>query len=236
MRELDYAWLRERLLRGGVAPKHVRRMIAELRDHHADLFAEAFSGGCSMEDAEMQAAIRLGDADTLAAEIIARPELRSWMSRWPWIAYGVTPPLALLLALFGILLILGRSGAFHADLITFTNRWGSPDSWSWFAAIRVFYTFGLPLLLAAGCCFVAGQRRAALRWPVMGAMLVSIFGAAVTFNVCWPHGADSFGGLCIRSNVFPPFAGWEGNAVRAAATSALSVGPYLWWKRRLRDA
>jgi len=43
MHEPDFHSLRERLLRGGVAPKHVRRTIAELRDHHADLFAEAFA-------------------------------------------------------------------------------------------------------------------------------------------------------------------------------------------------
>ena len=81
MREPDFHLLRERLLRGGVAPKHVRRTIAELRDHHTDLFAEAFSRGCSVEDAEREASIRLGDEDSLAAEVLARPELRSWAHR-----------------------------------------------------------------------------------------------------------------------------------------------------------
>jgi hypothetical protein len=32
--------LRERLLRAGVAPRHVRRYLTELREHWADLTAE----------------------------------------------------------------------------------------------------------------------------------------------------------------------------------------------------
>jgi len=37
--------LEERLLRAGVAPRHVRRYVAELRDHLADLRAEEERAG-----------------------------------------------------------------------------------------------------------------------------------------------------------------------------------------------
>jgi len=85
MHESDFNSLKDALLRGGVAPRHVRRTIAELRDHHTDLFAEAFARGCSVENAEREASMRLGDHDSLAAQILARPELRSWAHRWPWL-------------------------------------------------------------------------------------------------------------------------------------------------------
>src|ERR1700720_2457956 len=52
--------LRERLLRAGVAPRHVRRYLAELADHLADLRAEEEGAGRSRADAESAALVRLG--------------------------------------------------------------------------------------------------------------------------------------------------------------------------------
>ena len=233
MRDRDFDSLKERLLRGGVAPKHVRRTIAELRDHQTDLFAEALSRGRSLEEAGLEASIRLGNEDALAAEIIARPELRSWAHRWPWVTYCLTPTALFVLAFAGLFLLLGFSGTVHADYDTFAKRWGSPSSprslVSW---IRLFYMFGLPLLLALSCCFVAGQRRAALRWPVLGVIILSIIGGAFQFDVCWPNGPSAYGALCMRSGV-PPFPGFASTLLRAVATSAMALGPYLWWRRRV---
>ena len=233
MREPDFHSLRETLLRGGVAPTHIRRTITELQDHHTDLFAEAFAKGCSVENAALEASIRLGDEDALAAEILARPELRSWTHRWPWVAYCVTPTVLFVLAFVPLLLLLVLSGAVQLDRGAFSNRWGSPDSiWSVAGAIRAFYTFGLPLLLAASCCVVAGRRRTAMRWPVFGVIIVSIIGGAIQFDVIWPYGPELHGALQMRTAV-PPFPGFTGTLLRAAATCALTLGPYLLWRRRV---
>jgi hypothetical protein len=233
MREPDFHSLRERLLREGVAPKHVRRTIAELRDHHTDLFAEAFAGGCSIENAEREASIRLGDEDCLAAEILARPELRSWGHRWPWIAYWVTPTFLLGLAFAALPLLLGVSQVVRTDQGTFSDRWGSPTAvWSVSGAIRLFYSFGLPVLLAAACCFAAGQRRVALRWPLIGVIIASIVGGAIQFNVVWPYGPEANGALAMTISV-PPFPGSRGTLLSAASTCALTLLPYLWWRKRV---
>ena len=58
--------LRERLLRAGVAPRHVRRYLTELADHLADLRAEEERAGRSRVDAESAALARLGRMDDLA--------------------------------------------------------------------------------------------------------------------------------------------------------------------------
>jgi hypothetical protein len=50
--------LRERLLRAGVAPRHVRRYLKELADHLADLTAEEERAGRSGADAESAALAR----------------------------------------------------------------------------------------------------------------------------------------------------------------------------------
>src|SRR5215467_5168518 len=173
MREADLRSLRETLLRGGIAPKHVRRTITELLYHHTDLFSEALAKGCSVENAEHEATVRLGDEDSLAAKILARPELRSWMHRWPWLAYWVIPTV-LFIPAFAVVafLLVGLSGAVHVLRDTFLSRWGSPDSVRSLAdAVRLFSNFGLPLVFAGACCFVAGRRRAALRWPMIGVVI-----------------------------------------------------------------
>lgn len=227
MREVDFTSLKERLLRGGVAPKHARRTIAELRDHHTDLFAEAFARGCSLEEAGREASIRLGDEDALAAAVFARPELRSWAHRWPWVAYGLTPTALLVAAFAGLFVLLGLSGVVHLDAYTFARRWGALA-----AGVRLFYTFGLPLLLGVVCCVLAGRRRADVRWPVIGVVVVAILGGALTFDVVWPYGPNSHGALAVRLAV-PPFPGSASTVLRAMATCALTLGPYLWWRRRL---
>ena len=236
MREPDFGALTERLLRGGVAPTHVRRMIAELRDHHTDLFGEAFAGGRSLEEASLEASIRLGDEEALAAEVLARPELRSWAHRWPRVAYGLTPTVLLAVAWAGLLLALGLSGAVGIDRDTFASRWGAPESsLSLVGAIRL-YTLGLPALLGGVCCALAGRRRAALRWPVLGVLLVSIVGGASQLALCWPNGPSAAGALCLRLGVLPPFPDLSGTVLRAVTSCALTLGPYLWWRRRVGTA
>ena len=40
---------------------------------------------------------RLGQQDTIVAEVLAKPELRPWPYRWPWIVRLLRPVLLLLL-------------------------------------------------------------------------------------------------------------------------------------------
>jgi hypothetical protein len=57
--------LRERLLRAGVAPRHVRRYLGELTDHFADLTAEEQRAGGSLSEAQSAALARLGKTEDL---------------------------------------------------------------------------------------------------------------------------------------------------------------------------
>ena len=47
--------------------------------------------------AAVEALRRLGQQDAIAAEVLAKPELRSWPERWPWIVSLLRPVLLLLL-------------------------------------------------------------------------------------------------------------------------------------------
>ena len=83
--------LRERLLRAGVAPRHVRRYLTELTDHLADLQAEEERAGRSRADAESAALVRLGGMDDLARAMIEKRQFQSWCVRAPWAMFGLAP-------------------------------------------------------------------------------------------------------------------------------------------------
>jgi hypothetical protein len=85
----QFAALRLELLRGGVAPLYVERTILELGEHYEDLENDARCAGMSEEDAALTALKMLGSEQTIAAAVMARPELMSWSRRWPTVALCV---------------------------------------------------------------------------------------------------------------------------------------------------
>ncbi len=81
----EFRALRRELLRGGVAPAMVARMLAELYDHYEDLESEAVASGRSIAKASAEAMGRLGSSRVLAREVLRNPEFQSWAFRWPWV-------------------------------------------------------------------------------------------------------------------------------------------------------
>ena len=98
--------LGERLLRAGVAPRHVRRYLRELGDHLADLRAEEEHAGKSRADAVSAALARLGEMEDLARAMMEQSHLQSWSARAPWAMCGLAPLFVLAAAWFVALFIL----------------------------------------------------------------------------------------------------------------------------------
>src|SRR5215469_804070 len=86
-----FSELRERLLQAGVAPRHVRRYVKELREHLADLTAEEAHAGSPRAESESRAVARLGSVDDLAKAMIDQRHFRSWCTRAPWAVFSLTP-------------------------------------------------------------------------------------------------------------------------------------------------
>src|SRR5580658_5648263 len=101
-----FSELRERLLRAGVAPRHVRRYLTELGEHLADLTAEEERAGRSRAEAESAALIRLGSMDDLAKAMTGQRQFQSWSVRAPWATFGLAPIFFLAGAWFIALLVL----------------------------------------------------------------------------------------------------------------------------------
>ena len=89
--------LRTSLQDGGVSSAYIGRLLAELDDHYADLERDELAYGREPAAAAVAALRRLGPQDTIAAEVLAKPELRSWPYRWPWLVSLLRPVMVLLL-------------------------------------------------------------------------------------------------------------------------------------------
>ena len=89
--------LRTSLQDGGVSSAYIGRLLAELDDHYTDLEHDERESGREPAAAAVAALRRLGSQDAIAAEVLAKPELRSWPYRWPWIVRLIRPVMVLLL-------------------------------------------------------------------------------------------------------------------------------------------
>lgn len=166
--------LRERLLRAGVAPRHVRRYLRELQDHFDDALNAELANGMTHDAAHDAAWARLGTEESLAQGMIERRELRSVAARFPVLLFGAAPaivwvctPLALVLA---VNLLPEESRRVEVDA-AFVDA---------FLALSFIYTRVLPVLLGALALHVAAARRLRALWPLVGAAAVDLLAGTLT--------------------------------------------------------
>ena len=227
--------LRERLLRAGVAPRHVRRYLAELADHLADLRAEEQRAGRSPADAESAALIHLGAMDDLAKAMTEQRQFRSWCVRAPWAMFGLTPLLFLAGAYFVACFYLwcgwkmflpGADTPFvgvpTSPIYGFANLY--------FQAGRFFY-FCAPVLVGWGIGLVAARQRLKAVWPTVGLLLIAWMGATAQIHASRTAVPDRLGHISMNFFTLGP----SGQAVsdgllHALVIFTLTVLPYLIWR------
>ena len=172
--------LRERLLRAGVAPRHVRRYLRELGDHLADLMAEQERAGKTRADAESAGLARLGNVDDLAKAMVQQRQFQSWSARVPWAIFSL-----------GSLLILGTAYLLAclylwcgwriflpgADTPFIRNTGPIYDLENiYFQAGKLYYEL-LPVLVAWGIALIAVRQRMKMVWPIIASALIAWMGA-----------------------------------------------------------
>jgi hypothetical protein len=165
--------LREALLKGGIAPRHVRRYLAELSEHLDDLTAEQRRLGYEGSDASLRARALLGEDAELAAAMLEQKSLRSLPARAPWAIFVLLPPVAGIAAAF--LLIAPLMLAAHGFHMVTPRGINAPE---WFRTLTFLVTglgnLTLAPLLAAGFVFLAARQRLAMAWPVLAVLLVAV--------------------------------------------------------------
>jgi hypothetical protein len=204
--------LSERLLRAGVAPRHVRRYARELSDHFDDLVREEKAHGSARELAETRALSRLGNDDDLADAMLSRPELKSLTARFPWAVFGLGPVVLLALSIVGGLY-------FEVWLINHTSF-----VWAWFhmqpspASARIatkIYTayntliiYGGPLLFAWLFTWMGSRQRMRPAWIVTGVVLICVLGGLQNL-IFYDTGCRGCGVLLIQSGFANGIAWWD---------------------------
>lgn len=188
--------LRDRLLRDGVAPRHVKRYLNELTEHLEDLVAEEENAGRDHEAAERSALSRLGDTDSLAKTMIARKEFLSWSHRAPWAVYFLGPLAACvginIVSLLLLMVIVEFFGSGSARVPMFVPGWFH----RFYTAITEFDLFLLPLLLGWAISSLAVRQRMKTLWPIVGLVVVAVFCGLQTYDIQWspaPNGLNGFG-------------------------------------------
>jgi hypothetical protein len=158
--------LRETLLKGGVAPRHVQRYLAELSEHLDDLTAQQRAAGYDGEDAAIRARARLGSDAELASAMFEQKQFRSLAARAPWAVFTVLPPivaLALGMLSIGSLALISAHYGFmekHAPL---------PPAWFRALATDTVAATNLTIMPLAAVLFVAiaARQRLTPLWPIV---------------------------------------------------------------------
>jgi hypothetical protein len=164
----------ERLLKGGVHPRHVRRYIGELEDHFAELTTQLERSGFDKKEAQLQARARLGDETELVSSMLELPNIRAWSARAPWLVFSAVPPTITFIAFFislGIARLMSPLGGLAGS-----NLIWLPVSYEPFA--RWFVDAGnlmiAPAVSAAFAIMVVRQRLDR-RWALLAALSIAIF-------------------------------------------------------------
>lgn len=222
--------LSERLLHAGIAPRHVRRYVRELSDHFDDLVREEKEGGAARELAETRALSRLGREDDLADAMLARPELKSLTSRFPWAVFGLGPVALLALSVVGgifleIWIINHTSFVwawFHMQPSPATARIATKV----YTAYNTLVVFGGPLLFAWLFYWIGARQRMPSGWIIAGVAIVCILGGFQNL-IFYDTGCRGCGHLLMQSAFLPPFPHFAEGVARAAMNLAIVGG--LWW-------
>lgn len=223
--------LRERLLLAGVAPRHVRRYLAELADHVADLRAEEERAGRDGAQAEAAALARLGGIDALARAMTERRQLRSWCARAPWAMFGVAPLLLLAGAYLVACLILwsGWRILLPESVTPFVPTGGFAVYY--FGVGRALY-FTAPLLVGWALALLAARQRLGAGWPAAGMALMAVAGEMAHVQTFHAAGAGPGGRVSMFFSLDPSVQELYQGLLRVGAFLMFTLLPYLLWRRQ----
>jgi hypothetical protein len=221
----EFSVLAEKLLRSGVAPRHVGRLVEELENHLAALLEEERNAGKSIEQARVSARERLGSDELLIRCVSARPQLLSWGARQPFLTCALGPLMALVITAVAFLLLAAASiGAAHL-FSSSSSPQGGPLTLirAAFEVLQALVTYVAPIACCAVLAWYAATRRLKLTWAWVGVGLTAVLGATWNLNLHWPDGVErgSIGAGIGFSTTAPALAAFAARCLSAIAASML---------------
>jgi hypothetical protein len=226
MVEQRFNELREALFRSGVASHNVRRAVLEIESHFQQLKDEERRRGAGDADAGIEAHRRLGTNQVLVQHYAERPELLAWSKRWPAMWFVLLPLITYVLvsaATFATLLVVSHQlePYLHAIRVAPHVTHGIELA----ASLVLLWVF--PLLVATAYAVPAYRRRAAIRWPLAGIVLIGALTSLLNVDVTITggHNLGEIGG-----GIGLSLASLPGQVMRAAVFTCLALVP-LWLAR-----
>jgi hypothetical protein len=223
--------LRERLLRAGVAPRHVKRYLDELTDHLADLRNEEVRAGRSASDAEAMALAQLGSIDDLAKAMIEKHHFQSWCARAPWAMFGIAPALVLATA-WGVALFILWSG-WNIFLPGTDTPFGGHRVHGF---ANLYFQFGkaiyflAPILVGWGIGAIAARQRLKAIWPAVGLILIALVGGASEVQAGRAAVPEGLGHIRMSFTLAPIVQGSPYGLLHALTLLSFMAVPYLIWR------
>jgi hypothetical protein len=166
--------LEDRLLRGGIAPRHVKRYLRELSEHLADLTQAEVEAGFGADDAAARARAALGPDAELADAMLKQRDFRSWRARFPWLVFLLMPPLALIAGFVLCTLVMVLVGVSGGAIIP--HRGIPLPVPGWYAGTASSLMFAANFLVAPLLAFLlawmAARQRMKPFWPLLGMALI----------------------------------------------------------------
>ena len=196
--------VRDQLLRAGIAPRHVRRYVRELREHLADLTSRERTAGLDATAAGERARTLLGTDAQLVQSMIDRAP-RSLAARIPWAVFSVVP----VVLLVAVLATVARSMMHLLGPVHTAWPGGVPNTYNGVisgASLVADYLLGP--LVAGGCIALALRQRLSSRWVWVGIGLIALISGMFGFYM----------------NILPPRAGFPGGAVFSAVPTVIVDG------------
>lgn len=171
MAEARYRHLWETLIRRGLAVRYATRAALELESHFRQQFEELIARGESQNDAEAQAGKALGTDRDLVERYANQTELQAWSHRWPRLGFILIPLLsftALSIADMVVLICIAKlmAGYLHHVHVPIQVTHGID------AAVQVVFLWMFPIWVSGAFAVIAHRQRVALRFPVVGIVLL----------------------------------------------------------------
>jgi hypothetical protein len=221
----EFSLLAEQLLRFGVAPRHVGRLVEELENHLAALLEQERNAGKSIEQARASARERLGSDELLIRSVSARPQLLSWGARQPFLTCALGPPMALVITAVAFLLLAAAAiGAAHLFSSSSSLHGGPPAVIrAAFEVLLALVTYVAPIACCAVLAWYAATRRLKHAWAWVGVGLTALLGAIWNLNLHWPQGVElgSIGAGVGFSTTAPALAAFAARSLSAIAAAML---------------
>jgi hypothetical protein len=221
--------LRERLLRAGVAPRHVKRYLAELADHLVDLRVEEERAGRSRAKADSAALLRLGGMEDLAKAMIEQRKLQSWAVRAPWAIFGLAPLLLLAAAYFVASLVLWSGWKIFLPGIDTPFVPINGLAILYFGIGWSLYTFA-PISIGWAIGLITARQRFNLVWPTIGATLIALIGGTAKVHAHRPTLPRGAGHVSMSLAFGPTVQGIPDGLAQALLILSFTVLPYLLWR------